>query len=272
MVPHILCGLVWQVQGGPCLPLHVHRGLALVDPPRRSRSPHPTRNPRPWGCELSACSPPRLESPSDPRGAPAGQPGQDADGHAPLPSVRVHAPLCRVLEGGGTGWAQEQGAEGRSHQTSLPSGLPADTLQGHRDRFHEQFHRYSPGRGRLWGLRSRGCLARPGSTVTSPPLPSQPPKLLPQSLRHALLQAAHPDPAAARGTRSSPRLQPCSLAGCSEDPGYLVGPCGLRGQPRGLPAGGVPRAAPAHGHPPSTRDRPTSCGLRPWLSTSSRWW
>ncbi|XP_058996004.1 huntingtin-interacting protein 1-related protein isoform X3 [Mustela lutreola] len=138
----------------------------------------------------------------------------------------------------------------------LHACLPADTLQGHRDRFHEQFHRYSPGRGRHWGLRSRGCLARPGSTVTSPPLPSQPQKLLPQSLRHALLQAAHPDPAAARGTRSSPRLQPCSLTGCSEDPGYLVGPCGLRGQPRGLPAGGATSSSrtsppPLHQGPPN---------------------
>ncbi|XP_067557122.1 huntingtin-interacting protein 1-related protein isoform X4 [Pseudorca crassidens] len=32
----------------------------------------------------------------------------------------------------------------------LHSCLPADTLQGHRDRFHEQFHRYQPGPGGGW--------------------------------------------------------------------------------------------------------------------------
>ncbi|XP_060026438.1 huntingtin-interacting protein 1-related protein isoform X1 [Lagenorhynchus albirostris] len=40
----------------------------------------------------------------------------------------------------------------------LHSCLPADTLQGHRDRFHEQFHRYQPGPGGGW----RRVLGLPG--------------------------------------------------------------------------------------------------------------
>uniref|UniRef100_A0A452QN87 Huntingtin-interacting protein 1-related protein n=1 Tax=Ursus americanus TaxID=9643 RepID=A0A452QN87_URSAM len=47
------------------------------------------------------------------------------------------------------------------HYTEVPSnppssGLPADTLQGHRDRFHEQFHRYDPGTEDALGPREPG--------------------------------------------------------------------------------------------------------------------
>lgn len=164
-------------------------------------------------------------------------------------------------------------AGGREEVPSHPpsSGLPADTLQGHRDRFHEQFHRYDPGTEDALGPREPGLPGWAGSPVTSPHLP--------RSLRNFFRRASDmlyfkrliqiprlPE------VPSSPWLQPCSLSGHLEDPGYLGGGgyCAL-----GTTEGGflqMPQAAPAHGPPKSPRDLPTSCGPRHWPNTSSRWW
>lgn len=105
-----------------------------------------------------------------------------------------------------------------------------------------------------------------------PPSFPQPQELLPQSLGHALLQAAHPDPPAARGTCALQWLPPGAAALPVPALGWGWGGVWLRGRQReGLPGcwGGERPAAFTHC---LRRDPPTSCGPRRWPSTSSRWW
>lgn len=135
--------------------------------------------------------------------------------------------------------ATEQRAEGTRVKPVLPPGLPADTLQGHRDRFHEQFHRYQWGGAARRGLAPWAWLPRDVLHLSP-----QPQELLPQSLGHALLQAAHPDPSTARGTSQAAAPVPPLAPVPFDAPGCLAGPQVDSGGSRGKTPWGATEQLP----------------------------
>lgn len=111
-------------------------------------------------------------------------------------------------------------------------GLPADTLQGHRDRFHEQFHRYQQAglRACLWGGGCQGAR-----------LPSDLPRVS-RSLRNFFRRAS--DMLYFKRLIQIPRLPevPALLSTLGseplDDPGCLAGPHVGSGDGQGRLLGG----------------------------------